>query len=112
MTIDWQIVILALIAATPPTIIAWRTGKRVDGRMEEMLELARKNAAGDATIAEKEAEGERKIEARRVAEEANDRRAAHAIDQRDPIPVKIVSPAVVKVEQVNKDTAALERPKT
>lgn len=68
-SIDWQSVLVALIAATPAAIVAWRTGKRVDGRMEEMLALARDKAAAEATVDEKNAESDRRIEAKRVVAE-------------------------------------------
>jgi hypothetical protein len=30
----------AAIAAIPPTIVAWKTGQRVDGRLTELLDAA------------------------------------------------------------------------
>lgn len=74
---NWDLLITACIAAVPATIAAgaaWqqskKTEKAVDGRMEELLELARKEAAAVATLAEKEAEHLRKGEAAAALVEA------------------------------------------
>lgn len=59
MTLDWNAIIVALIAAVsvgvPSSIIAWKTHRAVNSRMSEMLEIARTLA----TLREKEAERER-----------------------------------------------------
>lgn len=61
--IDWQIVIVAAIAATPGTIagiaavvVSLRTHKAVNSRMDTLLKLATDKATAEATIAEQDAE--------------------------------------------------------
>jgi len=63
VSIDWNIVIAALIASLPATITAfaalvqaWKTHKSVNSRMDEMLKLTRDEAAATATVVEKEAD--------------------------------------------------------
>lgn len=70
MTIDWNIVIAALIASMPATLTALaavvqatkaktqatETHKSVNSRMDEMLRLSRDEAAATATLTEKDAE--------------------------------------------------------
>lgn len=81
MDINWTLIIVAMIAATPPSIIGWfahreakrakdiseKTDKavnlleiRIDGRMDELLDLNRKEAAATATLEEKASERVRK----------------------------------------------------
>lgn len=67
MSIDWNIVIAALIAGMPATITAfaaliqaWKTHKSVNSRMDEMLRLNRDEATASATLTEKKAEDARK----------------------------------------------------
>ena len=61
--INWTTVLVAACAAIatgiPATIIALKTGKAVDGRMTELLEITRRNAGAEATLAEKGAEQHR-----------------------------------------------------
>lgn len=66
--IDWQTVIIASIAAVPPTIAAcaafiqaWKTHKSVNSRMDELLKAATEAATAEATVAEKSAEHGRKV---------------------------------------------------
>lgn len=84
MSINWELIILALIAAIPPTlasiaalIAATRAGNKADtavkeikatreivnGHMASLVELNRKDAASEATVIEKQAEAERQAEA-------------------------------------------------
>jgi hypothetical protein len=49
--INWTTVIVAALASLPSAIVAWKTHKAVNSRMDRMLELAetiRKNAANTA----------------------------------------------------------------
>lgn len=78
MTIDWNIVLAGLIATTPATITAfaalvqaWKaknqateTHKSVNSRMDQMLDLNRKEATATATLDEKAAEGARQVQAK------------------------------------------------
>lgn len=73
MTIDWNIVFAAAIAAVPATIAAiaalvqasgaksqaTETHKTVNSRMDQMLDLNRREATATATLTEKAAEGAR-----------------------------------------------------
>lgn len=59
-TMNWETVIIAGFVALPPTIIAIagliqaaRTHKAVNSRMTELLEITRKQAGDEATLAEK-----------------------------------------------------------
>ena len=69
-TINWQIVMLAIIAATPPTLVAlaalWQaveTHRTVNSRMSEMLELTKTVATASAKAKEQEAQHIRDLEA-------------------------------------------------
>lgn len=53
---EWEPIVAAVIVAAPAAYIAWRTHKAVNSRMTEMLELARRMAAAEATLAERLAE--------------------------------------------------------
>lgn len=66
--IDWQTVIIAGIAAVPPTLMAsaalWqaiKTHKSVNSRMDELLKAATEAARAEATIAEKSAAQGRQV---------------------------------------------------
>jgi hypothetical protein len=70
MDINWETVIIAAIAAFPATVASVAalvqskaTHTAVDGRMDELLRIATKGAADDATLVEKRAEHLRKGEA-------------------------------------------------
>ena len=67
---NWETIIISVIAATPATIAAAaafiqakKTHTAVNSRMTELLALTRQAAADDATLAEKRAEHLRKGEA-------------------------------------------------
>jgi len=67
--INWQIILLAIIAATPPTLVAaaalWQaveTHRTVNSRMSEMLELTKTVAAASAKAKEQEAQHIRDLE--------------------------------------------------
>lgn len=66
--IDWQTVIIAGIAALPPTVVAaaafvqaLKTHKSVNSRMTELLEATKAQATAEATVAEQEAQEGRKV---------------------------------------------------
>jgi len=68
-TINWQIVMLAIIAALPPTLVAlaalWQaieTHRTVNSRMSEMLELTKTVATASAKAKEQEAQHIRDLE--------------------------------------------------
>jgi low affinity Fe/Cu permease len=70
-TINWETIIVSVIAATPATIAAMasfvqslRTYKAVNGRMDELLALTRRAAGDEATLVEKKAERGRQQEDR------------------------------------------------
>lgn len=74
---NWDTIILAIISSGPPTLLALaaliqatkaknqslETHQAVNSRMSELLELARKEAASQATLDEKDAEHARKGDA-------------------------------------------------
>lgn len=67
MKLNWTIIIAAIIATTPPTILAiaslkksYQTHELVNSRMTELLAIAKKESAATATLKEKEAEQDRK----------------------------------------------------
>lgn len=67
---DWAPIVLAAIAALPPTLVALaayvqaiRTHTAVNSRMTELLEITKRQATDAATLAEKKAEQFRKGEA-------------------------------------------------
>lgn len=71
--IDWQVVIIAAIAATPGAlagcaalVVSLRTHNAVNSRMDTLLKLATDKATAEATVAEKSAEAGRKVERARV----------------------------------------------
>jgi len=60
MQVDWSVVILAFLAAIPPSLVALaalvqaiRTHKAVNSRMTELLEVTKRAAAGDAVAEER-----------------------------------------------------------
>lgn len=74
--INWQIVLLAVITATPPTIVALgafvqakETHEAVNSRMTELLLITKKAATDAATLAEQAAEQRRQGEAAIQAQE-------------------------------------------
>ncbi len=75
--IDWQIVVIAGIAALPPTLLALatlvtalRTHKAVNSKMTELLEATKRQAAAEATLDEKAAPRARVLHASESAETA------------------------------------------
>lgn len=61
--INWNVILVAVIAAIPPSIVglaaynkADQTHQLVNSRMTELLELTRKAAKDEATLAEKKAQ--------------------------------------------------------
>jgi len=67
---NWDTVLVAFFTSIPPSILAAaaliqarKTHDAVNSRMSELLALARKGAADEATLAEKRAEHVRKGEA-------------------------------------------------
>lgn len=67
---NWDLIIPAFLIAVPPTIAAIagliqaaKTHKAVNSRMTELLELTRRQAGDEATLAEKAASRARKGEA-------------------------------------------------
>lgn len=71
---NWENIILALLASLPPTLVAIAAFRRqgtthdlVNSRMTELLEVTRTNAANKATLVEKKAE-----RVRRTVREKND----------------------------------------
>jgi hypothetical protein len=73
MTDTVQIALIALgsaaIAAIPPTIVAWRTGQRVDGRLTQLLES--KDAREKATAISSRAMGVLDEKERHKIQDAN-----------------------------------------
>ncbi len=80
MTLDWNAIILALIAGSvtgiPATIIAWRSSRQVNGHLAKFTEAAVGRAAAEATVIANEAERARQVEALRVAKEHSLERTA------------------------------------
>ena len=67
---DWTVILIALITAVPPTLVAAaaylqasKTHQAVNSRMTELLELTRIASGDAATLAEREAAHVRKGEA-------------------------------------------------
>lgn len=65
MTLDWNTIIIAAIASLPATIVAWRTHKAVNSRMDTILKIATEGAAAQATVDEKAAQQGREAERKR-----------------------------------------------
>lgn len=84
---DWPSVANTFVATLPATIAAlgalwkiWKDGKEtkavakethaaVNGKMSEMLEIAKAGAAAEATVVEKDAQGVREVAAAKAAKE-------------------------------------------
>ena len=74
MSLDWDAIIIAMITAAPPTLVAglaiWQALKThgiVNHKMDTLLETVRKESAAQATLDEKAAEHIRKGEAAVIA---------------------------------------------
>jgi hypothetical protein len=71
--VNWTVVLVAVLAAMPPTLIALaglvqavRTHDLVNSRVTELVELEKRKAAVDATKIEQAAENERQLKAQLV----------------------------------------------
>ncbi len=59
---NWDAIIVAVIVAIPPLIVALRTHRAVNSRMDELLRISKENAAAKATMIERAAVAKREEE--------------------------------------------------